>query len=48
MHIVVYKKRYNKIVYRYFKQECDACNFNSDKDKVKIHNSKKTKFHTLS
>ena len=37
------KKIYTKVVYRYSKQECDACNFNSDKDKVKIHNSKKQK-----
>ena len=25
---------------KYVKQKCDACNFNSNKDKVKIHNIK--------
>ena len=33
MHVFALKI-YIKIVDRYFKQECDACNFNSDKDKV--------------
>ena len=31
----------NKIVDKDFKQNCDACNVNSDKDKVKINNIKK-------
>ena len=43
MHVFCIK-RYIKIVDIYFKQECDACNINLDKDKVKIHNSKDKSF----
>ena len=31
-------QNYIKIIVKDSKQKCDACNFDSDKDKVKIHN----------
>ena len=34
----LHNRNYIKIVAKYFKQKCDACNFDSDKDKVKINN----------
>ena len=37
---VLHKYNYIKIVDNDFKQKCDACHFDSDKDKVKIHKIK--------
>ena len=42
MHVFALK--YIKIVDKDFQQKCDAFNFKSDKDKVKIHNIKEQSF----
>ena len=34
MECMFFAKGFIKIFEKYFKPECDACNFNSDKDKV--------------
>ena len=43
MHVFCIKNDI-KIVDKYFQQKCDACNFDSDKDKVDIHNIKEQRF----
>ena len=43
MHNLEYK-RFIKVVDKDFMQKCDACNFDSDKDKLKIDNIKEQRF----
>ena len=38
MECMFWHREYIKIVDKSFKHKCDAYNFNTDKDKVKIHN----------